>query len=225
MINKIVGAVMHLSPRIIQPTIMSKWNDLSRNNSYVQKIIISDWIKSGKPSPPPHIVKQLTISKYQKESNYNILVETGTFLGDMIKAQENYFKKIYSIELSTPLFQKAAKRFEKNKKINILNGDSGEVLKQLSNDLDAPSIFWLDGHYSGGFTAKGDKVCPVFEELDAIFKSSNFKHIILIDDARLFVGDESYPTLNELKNYTDSLLNNYSLNIEDDIIRLTPKSI
>jgi hypothetical protein len=44
-------------------------------------------------------------------------------------------------------------------------------------------MFWLDRHYSGGFTAKGEKDCPIIEELDAISNGSHLKHSILIDDA------------------------------------------
>jgi hypothetical protein len=222
MINKIVGALFHITPRFFQPSIMSKWNDLSRNNQIIQKMIIKDWENSGRPCPPPHIIKQLAIIKFQKSSNYASFVETGTFLGDMIEAQMNNFSQLYSIELSVPLYLNAKKRFQNSPKVEILNGDSGSVLVSLAKELSKPSIFWLDGHYSGGFTAKGEKDCPIIEELDAIFNGSRLKHIILIDDARLFVGQNAYPTIEELKRYISSKELHYQLNIENDIIALTP---
>ncbi len=222
MINKIMGILFQVTPRLFQPSIMSKWNDLSRNNHIIQKLIISDWEKSGKPCPPPHIIKQLAINKYQRISNYSSFVETGTFLGDMIEAQMNNFSQLYSIELSEPLYLKAKKRFQGSPKVEIRNGDSGTVLVSLAKEIAKPCIFWLDGHYSGGFTAKGDKDCPIIEELDAIFNGSKLKHIILIDDARLFVGMNAYPTIEELKNYLTSRSIHYHLNIENDIIALTP---
>lgn len=224
MINKIMGVLFQLTPRFFQPSVMSKWNDLSRNNQTIQKMIIKDWENSGRPCPPPHIIKQLAIFKFQEISNYSSFVETGTFLGDMIEAQMNNFNQLYSIELSEPLYLKAKKRFEGLPKVEILNGDSGTVLVSLAKELTMPSIFWLDGHYSGGFTAKGDKDCPIIEELDAIFNGGQLKHIILIDDARLFVGKNAYPTIDELKHYISSQSLQYQLNIENDIIALTPNA-
>jgi hypothetical protein len=224
MINKIIGALFQITPRFFQPSVMSKWNDLSRNNQTIQKMIIKDWENSGRPCPPPHIIKQLAIIKFQKSSNYSSFVETGTFLGDMIEAQMNNFSQLYSIELSVPLYLNAKKRFQNSPKVEILNGDSGSVLVSLAKELSTPTIFWLDGHYSGGFTAKGEKDCPIIEELDAIFNGSHLKHIILIDDARLFVGRNAYPTIEELKLYISSKALHYQLNIENDIIALTPNA-
>src|SRR5688572_14084116 len=75
--------------------------------------IIAEWKEQGKPVPPPHAVKQVMIENYQKQSGFKTLVETGTFLGEMVEAQRNNFEKIYSIELSEKLWQKASKRFAK----------------------------------------------------------------------------------------------------------------
>ena len=85
--------------------------------------------------------------------------------------------------------------------------------------INEPAIFWLDGHYSAGITARGDKDCPIFEELDAIFDKNNFEHILLIDDARLFIGEGDYPTIEELTNYIRIKKKKYRVNVKHDIIR------
>ena len=182
---------------------------------------LAEWEKNGRPSPPPHIVKQMAIDEHQKKFDLKVLVETGTYLGDMVEAQRNHFEKIYSIELSKKLFRRANKRFKLFPQITILNGDSGIVLNKLLPGIDMPALFWLDGHYSGGITAKGAKECPVPEELEAILKS-DFYHIILIDDARLFNGTHDYPTLDQVKQICEKSGRNYSLTVKDDIIRLIP---
>ena len=82
---------------------------------------LAEWEKNGKPLPPPHIVKQMAIEEYRKKFHAEILVETGTYLGDMVEAQRNRFKKIYSIELSERLFKKAKKRFKAFPNIKILH--------------------------------------------------------------------------------------------------------
>tara|TARA_R100001015_G_C4630990_1_gene193119 strand:- start:2624 stop:3229 length:606 start_codon:yes stop_codon:yes gene_type:complete len=185
----------------------------------IDESTIRKWEKQGRPLPPPHIAKVRTIAKKQAESGYRTLVESGTFMGDMIDAQMKNFDKIYSIELSDELFQKAVEKYRGNEKVHLLNGDSGKVLRDLIPNLKEPAIFWLDGHYSGGITAKGEKICPVYAELDAILKS-DLAHMILIDDARLFVGEDDYPTIEELKSYLNKSDRNHSFEKEDDTIIL-----
>jgi hypothetical protein len=85
--------------------------------------------------------------------------------------------------------------------------------------INEPAIFWLDGHYSAGITAKGDKECPIFEELNAILNKNEFNHILLIDDARCFIGEGDYPTIEELTNYVKTKDKSYQVVVEHDIIR------
>jgi hypothetical protein len=177
------------------------------------------WEKNGFKAPSPHIVKQNTIKEYQKEYGLTTLVETGTYMGDMVEAQKSSFQKIYSIELDTELFEKAKKRFKKDKNIQIVQGDSGKVLPEVIKNLSEPSIFWLDGHYSAGITAKGDKDCPIFEELESIFKKKEHDHILLIDDARCFIGEGDYPTIEALSKFIKEKNDKYVLEVKHDIIR------
>ena len=183
--------------------------------------IILKWKNEGKPLPPPEIIKRRVISKIRDEKGYEVLIETGTYLGDMIQAQLNNFKKLYTIELSIELFEKAKIRFKKHSKVNLLQGDSGVVLNNLLPTINESCIFWLDGHYSGIFkgvqTAKGDKECPIYEELNAIFRT-NFNHYILIDDARMFKGSNDYPTIQELIDFVLTNRPNSLIHIEDDLI-------
>lgn len=186
-----------------------------------ERKLLLEWKVSNCPIPPPHFVKQMIINEYREKYNYNILVETGTYLGDMVEAQKKHFKKIYSIELGSDLFEKAKNRFKNDKNVTIIQGDSGKVLPHILSNIDEPSIFWLDGHYSAGMTAKGDKECPIFEELDSIFKSKNMEHVFLIDDARCFTGEGDYPSIEALTEYIKGKNNKYQVKILHDIIRFT----
>ena len=141
----------------------------------------------------------------------------------MIYAQLANFNKIYSIELSKELWVNAQKRFLQASNVELLNGDSAHILYSLVPGFKEPAVFWLDGHYSGGITAKGDKECPVVEEIDAILGESKFNHIILIDDARMFVGAHDYPDLITLEKYVQQKNPNYKMEVKDDIIRIVPK--
>lgn len=197
---------------------------INKETSDLQQQELAIWqSKGGVDAPVPHIIKQRTIQAYQKASQIKVLVETGTYLGDMLEAQKSYFQLLISIELSHKLHRRALKRFKGETKIQLLQGDSGKVLHQVMQQLKEPAIFWLDGHYSAGMTAKGDKECPIFEELDAIFSApQSMKHILLIDDARCFVGANDYPTIDKLKAYFKQHQLPYQIEVQQDIIRCTP---
>ena len=151
-------------------------------------------------------------------------VETGTHKGNMVQALKKKFKKIYSIELNEALYRNARKRFAKNNHISIIFGDNSVRLKDILPKIDKPCLFWLDAHYSGEGTAKGDLETPIMEEMKLIFNNSNLKHIILIDDARLFLGKNDYPTIEKIKSLVFKYHKDWLFIIKNDIIRIHSKS-
>ncbi len=185
------------------------------------KKVVAKWRAEGARMPPPHEVKQFTISEYGAKYAIATLIETGTYFGDMVEAQRLNFNRIFSIELSPELWKKAEERFSVFPDIKILQGDSGIVLHQIMAQINTPALFWLDGHFSAGVTAKGEKECPIYEELDAIFLHSKQPHVLLIDDARCFVGENDYPTIEALTRYIRSKNPQYAIQVKDDIIRAT----
>ena len=207
----------------IMRSILSAMPDsvVDKIKRYTNKKRLNKWNSEGCPVPPPHVVKQLAIKEYQQKSDSSLLVETGTYYGDMVFAMRKNFKKIYSIELSEYFYNKAVKKFRKCPNIEIVFGDSGAMLKSLVPTIGQTAIFWLDGHYSGGKTAKGEKECPVYDELASIF-ASPLKHTILIDDAREFIGEKSYPTIEELSEFISANYPNKKIEVKDDIIRIEP---
>ena len=196
------------------PKILLKIRRNRQNKKALRK-----WELKGKPLPPPHIVKQLAIKEYQDKYGYAIFVETGTYKGEMVEAQKERFGQVFSVELDIDLFNNAVKRFKRDKNVFVFQGDSGKVLPQILLKIDKPAIFWLYGHYSAGITAKGDKECPILEEIDAILNSKSLNHILLIDDARCFNGVGDYPTIEDLTAFVRSKDNRYQLEVKNDILR------
>jgi len=194
-------------------------------NKRKQKIKINEWEKNGKPVPPPHIIKQLTLRNFAKKYNLKVLVETGTLYGAMVEAMKPHFDKIYSIELSNELYEKAKLRFDGEKNINIIHGDSGVELGKLVSIIDEPTLYWLDGHYSAGVTARGDKDTPIYEELTHIFNGNVGENVIIIDDARCFGNDPAYPSIKELSDFIKTYKPNTNIEVKDDSIRITPSNI
>jgi FkbM family methyltransferase len=179
---------------------------------------------------PTYEKKRSIIDNYKNEFGIETFVETGTFLGDTVEFFKNKFDKVYSIELSEDLANRAIERFNKDRNVEIIQGDSGTVLHDLVENLQQSAIFWLDGHYSSEFfvgtefikTARSDKNTPIENELKAIFRSKA-THIILIDDARLFIGENDYPTIDALKKIIKNSRPEYAVTVDTDIIRVVPK--
>ena len=190
-----------------------------------EKSEISKWERNGKPVPPPHLIKQKTLRIFAEKFGLKILVETGTYYGDMVEAMKNDFDQIYSIELSKKLYEKAKKRFIREEKVKLIYGDSGTELGKLINKIESPALFWLDGHYSEGVTARGDKDTPIYEELSHILDAQEKRHVIIVDDASLFGSNPAYPSIKELSDFIKSKKPDAYITVEDDSIRVTPNEV
>lgn len=154
---------------------------------------------------------------YEKQPKIRTFIETGTYKGDTVEFVKNDFDKIYSIELDLNLAKEAVERFSNETKIKILEGDSANKIHQILDVTKESCIFWLDGHYSYGTTARAEKETPIQEELRAILKHE-YDHFILIDDARLFIGKHSYPWLLNLFFLIKKINKAYKVSIKNDII-------
>lgn len=157
---------------------------------------------------------------YMSRPDITCFIETGTCKGDTIEYVKNDFKKIYSIELSKTFTEEAIFRFQNDSHVKIIPGDSAIELPKLLQNISEPCFFWLDGHYSYGDTAKGDKESPILEEIKPILTSPH-NHIILIDDARLFIGRHSYPTIFSLVRFIKKHNPSYTVSIIKDMILVT----
>jgi len=181
---------------------------------------VSRWRRNGRPVPPPHAFKQLTIEGYRRAFRLASLVETGTYAGDTVEAQRKRFRKVVSIELSPDLYRAALARFANRQNVMLLEGDSADLMESVVAQLEGPALFWLDGHYSTGITAHGNLDTPVQRELEIILASAD-DHVILVDDARCF-GSGDYPTLDAVQALVGRLRPGWTCHVEDDIIRIHP---
>jgi len=190
----------------------------------VKRRELKDWEKTNHPrkGPLPHLLKQFTVKDYASRYNCSILIETGTFEGDMVAACAHAFSKVYSIELDDWFFKKATNRFRNHSNVKILQGDSGKKIVDIRNEIDQPAVFWLDGHYSAGGTAKNELDTPIAMEIDHIFNHKIKKHVILIDDARCFDGTNDYPKLDKFVAELHRVNKSINVTVYNDIIRIVP---
>lgn len=182
--------------------------------------LVEDWIKNDRPAPPPHPVKLATIKEYARLHESKVFVETGTYLGETTAACLDAFEQLITIELDEKLYNNAAEKFSPYKKVSVYRGDSGDVLAEVLPSISKPTLFWLDGHYSEGFTAKGRLNTPILNELKHIFAHPIKGHTILIDDARCFTGEDDYPTIDYLRTIAHGHDRNLLFSVHDDIIRI-----
>lgn len=180
-------------------------------------IVWLKWYLRGCPAPAPELIKRHTVKNVSRDKK--IFIETGTHMGDMVEKMKNSFDKIFSIEIEPTLAEKACQRFAGQDHIKIICGDSGQKLGEIIEDINVPCLFWLDGHYSGGLTGKGELETPIIKELLTIFHHPVKNHTILIDDARLFTGQNDYPTIDRLTEFVNQE-SQYKVSISRDIIFL-----
>ncbi len=188
----------------------------------VDPLRVSRWKLRGRPLPPPAGYKRDTLRQYARRYQLKTMVETGTFHGETGFAMKDIFARFVTIELSPDLHAAAVRRLSRFPNIECRLGDSSVVLPELLQTIEEPCLFWLDAHYSGFYTAKGELETPISAELGAVLRHKVRNHIVLIDDARCFDGTHDYPRLAELRESVLSLRPDMAFTVEHDIIRITP---
>jgi hypothetical protein len=179
---------------------------------------LRQWRARGYLENAPQLVKQNLFVKYGVPQAQ--WVETGTYLGETTDFLSKNYSFVYSIEPEKNLFKNAMKKFL-NKNIELFNDVSEDVMPSLLPGLSGDINFWLDGHYSAGFTFQGNKDCPVEEELIAIKNNLlNFSKVaILIDDVRCFLptntSHSDYPSIDFLVDWARA--NNFNWRVEQDV--------
>lgn len=188
----------------------------SRLRRWESKLRAVRWARAGRPEPAPPHIKQQIVATLVRAHRPRVFVETGTYRGDTLAVVAPLVERAVSIELDATLAGLARRRFGSMPSVEILEGDSADVLPTVVASLDAPALFWLDGHFSGGPTA--DSHVPVLAEIDAVL-SSPLDHVILIDDIRLFDGSNGYPTVETLRASILAHRPSWIFEVADDIAR------
>lgn len=121
-----------------------------------------------------------------KIEDFKVFVETGTLNGGTILPMSEHFDNLFTIELSDFYYNNFNKKNYNKEKIKSILGDSSKIFPELLQTINKNTIFFLDGHYSSDNTAKGEKDCPLIEEIQSINDFFKNEAIIIIDDLRLF---------------------------------------
>ncbi|MFN3076003.1 MAG: hypothetical protein ABT940_03805 [Alphaproteobacteria bacterium] len=205
---------------------LSKSVGLSLTRSDADQIL--EWTLSQEPSvSPPHALKGISLIHCMRKRGYDTLVETGTHLGAMPDIVSRFGYRVYTIELSLPLYERARDRFANNELVTCIHGDSGVVLPEVVAKLTRPALFWLDGHICGGLTARSDLETPILAEVDWLRRIRGERPEFIdgcsfyIDDVREF-GTGEYPKLSEVLATFETHFPRHVCQIVHDCLRVVP---
>lgn len=179
------------------------------------------WKLRGEPVRPPHLIKQRAVRDYAERYSLKVLVEAGTYYGEMVAAMKRRFDEIYSVEYDHALAARAQKKFAPWPHIHVIEGDSQKAIPEIVAKLAHPALFWLDAGYYGWAGTQGDKR-RLTTEMEAIL-GSRPDHIILMDDAHGLNGQNGAPTVEQLKQQIESRFPGRAVEVKQNILRITPR--
>jgi FkbM family methyltransferase len=161
-----------------------------------------------------------------------IFFETGTFQAGTTTAVAPLFDRIYTVELSPVLYDGAKQKLGRLKHVEVILGSSPDVLRARGPELSSSSVlYWLDAHWCGGPTSGTANECPLLDELAAI-GTLNDSSVVLIDDARFFLGPPPaphkaahWPGVLEIEAALRRISSQHGLWIINDVIIYAPQRI
>ena len=143
-------------------------------------------------------LRVFNLSSLRQRYGCRHFVETGTGTGDSLAyAASSKFDSLSSIEIHPEIAAAARAKLEKDARISIKVGKSGDVLPELLAHLppEEPILFWLDAHFPGAdfglarYDAEPDVQTrlPLEQELEIIRSiRPGADDVILIDDLRIY---------------------------------------
>jgi hypothetical protein len=152
----------------------------------------------GQVGPPAPRTKRRQLLALFREHGHDILVESGTYLGGTVAFFVPYASRIVSVEIDPTLHARARTRFAAVPHVDLRLGDAADVIPSVIADLGRPCLLWLDGHFSGGATGRGQVNEPAADILRRIGTTAPAGTTIVVDDLRLFGRDPYVPSLEEL---------------------------
>lgn len=175
------------------------------------------------------IPKEIVLD-FKNAANIENFVETGTYQGGSCFWAAQYFSNVYTIEIDSKISKETSMKPDCPANIQFFVGNSKDVLPDLLKHVNGPSVFWLDGHWCNVTEEGKDMECPLMDELRALEKHGD--SVILIDDARAFLGplppphdNEQWPRIDEIVILLKTQFPNNLVTIVDDVIYCIPSKL
>jgi len=171
---------------------------------------------------PQHLATEL-----RNQLGLTRAIETGTYRGRGTRLLASVFPEVVTIEVAPQLARAAQESLADVPGVTVRQGSSRDVLPDVVDDTK-PTLYWLDGHWSGGVTGGSEDECPVLAEIAAI-SAGHPDDCILVDDARLFLAPptpphrpEQWPSYREVEDAVHSTRPGHVVLVAHDIIVAVP---
>jgi len=168
------------------------------------------------------------INRLRRAFSISTFVEGGTYLGETAAWASEQFARVLTIERADELYRQAAARLGHRRHLQVIHGDTRDVLEQVLDDLPRPTMFWLDAHWSCGPTYGANDECPLLRELEIINRRGE-DAFILIDDSRYFLAPppppheaQQWPTLVDLLEALDPRRHGRFVAVVEDVLVAVP---
>ena len=149
-------------------------------------------------SNPHDFTKFRQIKSVARKSGARCLIESGTYRGHNAKRCAPEFRQVVTIEIDDSLAREATQYLKDNSNVEVVKGD---VIDRLPEILDRENmqdiLVYLDGHFSGGRTGRGEADEPACDAINILSKYTHKLSSIIIDDFREF-GRPGWPKKSEL---------------------------
>lgn len=166
-------------------------------------------------------IRTFDLNELINRNNASVFIETGTLHGDGVRYALNYpFKRIISIEIIPELAEKAREQFKDYSNVEIITGNSADVLKEILPTINENIIFWLDAHFPGcdAGVKTYDEIkqlaydvnMPLEKEIEHISKRTETNKDILVCDDLWCYEDVTQNNLNDF----DTHCRNHGHNIQ-----------
>jgi SAM-dependent methyltransferase len=187
----------------VSSMVSLEWSARLRRSPLLRLIIdLKTWVEDLRRRSPGSndetmsaLAKRYLLLEKLRSCNLNVVIETGTFLGDTTHFLAARGYNVVTVEIEPRLAAWARARFGGVANVRVVEGDSEQLMTELIADLDQPALFYLDGHYSSGQTGRGQHETPVVKEVEAILRDAPSGSFVIIDDARCFGRLQDYPPL------------------------------
>lgn len=132
------------------------------------------------------------IGQLVKQYSVRNFIETGTYLGETAYWASSVFQHVITVEYSEDLYKQTYDKFKYIPNIRFIHDDSRLSLKKIIDEINTPSVFWLDNHWCGHWNddrlsyGENDQ-CPILGEI-TLLRDSKTPNFIFIDDAELFLA-------------------------------------
>ena len=147
-------------------------------------------------------VKRFTPEMFKKvvEPWITTYVETGTFWGYQLRFAADAFERVIGIEIDEECVERSREWCKDKPNVQVIHGDTQDVLPRLTLDITDPCFFYLDAHYCD----HPDQLLhpsqfPLWSELEYILDRGQ-ADMVFIDDFHEF--GKGYPGAEEWSTVT-----------------------